>query len=354
MRVRISSFLACIVVACSLQAQRYHVSPIQAATTEGTSDNTFPWASSSMRRYQQIHSDMPSTTMRITTLGFRQNATTSTYTGTRTIDMELSMGRGVVYDRVQLTFDKNYVAGSKAMVIARKKINISGGATVDPGPCPFDGKLEIKLDVPYTYLPSDSLVWDVIIYSNIVLGNFGALDADACPTTLVSATSFGTGCTATGQVYAMSFVASGSDNGGTLGLLFSLSNGPVSAPVLMILGTQQLDLPVTGFCTNLYTDLLLVLPMGATDATGRWFEALVAPNPGAGSLSAQAITIDVGQAGFPLAATNRRTVTIPAPNTTKVLRVTRLTNTDNVPTATKAMFFSTSSVGYGLVTRFTY
>lgn len=345
--------LACSALVSAAVAQTYHISPVQSATTEGSSNNIFPWASGA-RRYQQIHSDMPTTPMRIVSIGFRHNATTSASTGTRTIDMEMSMGRGVGYDQVRLTFDANYVGASKMTVIARKTINMMGGATVSPGPCPFDPNLDVKLDAPYLHLPTDSLLWDVTIYSNTVSGTFQAMDADASSVTSATSTTFGTGCTATGRTSAMSLALAGADNGGVVGLLFTVANAPSTAPVIMIIGTTEIDVPIPGLCSNLYTDLLLLIPFGASSATGALAEALVAPNPGAGSLSAQALSIDVGQTGLPFVVSNRRTVTIPAANTTKVLKVTRLTNTDGNSAATKATLFTTSSIGYGLPTRFTY
>lgn len=109
-----------------------------------------------------------------------------------------------------------------------------------------------------------------------------------------------------------------------------------------------------------------MLPIGVANAAGDlnrsgasyFYDAaggtLLAPNPGAGTLYSQIFALDAGQSGIKLAGSNGLTLNIPAPNTTKKAEVTRLFNNRNGTSATSSAIFTTSSVGYGLVTRFVY
>ena len=56
--MRLPSLLALSLLAAPVVCQNTFVSPITAATVEGSSNNVFPFASSVVRRYQQIHGDL--------------------------------------------------------------------------------------------------------------------------------------------------------------------------------------------------------------------------------------------------------------------------------------------------------
>lgn len=57
-------------------------------------------------------------------------------------------------------------------------------------------------------------------------------------------------------------------SGNTRELSLLVNDGPVSAPGLLVIGTQQLALPIPGTSCSLHTDPLLLVPF-ATDAYGR-------------------------------------------------------------------------------------
>ena len=53
--------LSILLAPAGATSQSTIVSPTVAATTEGTSNNTYPFASAVVRRYQQIHGDIGGT-----------------------------------------------------------------------------------------------------------------------------------------------------------------------------------------------------------------------------------------------------------------------------------------------------
>lgn len=237
-----------------VQAQRYHVSPTVAATAEGSGSNAFPFTSTTQRRYQQIHSDLPKTSMRITAIGFRhgQSRTNITYTGSRMLDMEMVMGRSVAWNQASFIFDNNFVQSSKTKVIARKMINMKGATATNPGPSPFSPNLELKLDTPYVYVPvTGSIAWEITMYANSSTGSFGTLDADSSSGTLGSDVAYGTGCTATGRSSAVTHTTEIADRAGTLMMLFSARNCPANAPALLVLGSRRLGITIPGLCSQL-------------------------------------------------------------------------------------------------------
>ena len=83
-------------LAASLAAQGAIVSPVGSATVEGDSNNIFPFGQATARRYMQIHADLGTTPLVITKLTFRVNSptTATTYSGTRTHDIEVWNGFG--------------------------------------------------------------------------------------------------------------------------------------------------------------------------------------------------------------------------------------------------------------------
>lgn len=356
--------LAAVAFVPGLSAQKYHVSPVVATNQTGSSANAFPFTSTVVRRYQQIHSDMPAVTMSIKSIGWRHSAA-SAYTGMRTLDAEMWMGRSVPWNACSFYFDNNWVQNSKTLVVKRRTVVLTGATIVNPG---FDPSLSIKLDQPYIYIPvSGSLAWEIHVHSNVSSGSFGTIDSDNAASTTVRTSSYGSGCVAGGQTTAMQHSVVGADRQGSLILQLSARYCPANAPSLLVIGTKKLDLSVPGLCTNLYTDLLFVLPFGAADANGDLHRqggtyyygaaggVILAANPGAGTLYTQVFSLDTTQSGIALAGSNGVDLTLPAPNTAgKKVEVTRLFNNSGGTTAKMSAVFYTSSMGNGLPTRFEY
>jgi hypothetical protein len=358
------SALLALTLGLSAGAQNTIVSPVAAATVEGNTQNNFPWNSTTVRRYMQIHDDIGGTPKLITKISFRVGQSTTNALGVRTIDMELFMGHGPNYPNWSYTFANNYV-GAPMQVMPRQNVVFGPtGQAVNPGPNPFTNQ-DLMLTTPFPYNGVGSCIWEAVIHANptAVGGSFLATDADVSSTTSGTAgTITGTGCIATGRAAAMTHTITHADMGGLYLLNVSVGNGPSTAPLLWALGTSNPNLAVPGLCTNVLTDLLIILFAGSTDAAGALTTAtptrstIVTPNSiGGATLFSQVHAIDMGRPDpIPVTNSNGRTFVVPMPNTTQVNKTTRLLNSAGGTTATEAIFFNTSTIGHALVTQFTY
>lgn len=138
---------------------------------------------------------------------------------------------------------------------------------------------------------------------------------------------------------------------------------------MLAVGTSNPNLAVPGLCASLLTDLGLVLPIGMTDATGAIGEqnsannyfpsegsTFVVPNsiPGLVVYSLVRVQETLGSNAIPVINSNGRSITMPTSSMTHTVSVSRLFNNLGGTTATRGMFVNTTTLGYGLVTRFTY
>src|SRR5262245_47688978 len=139
--------LSLSLLSCSLPAQGTIVSPAAAATAEGQGSNAFPWTTTTALHYLQIHSDLGSTARLFKKIAGRQNGTTTVFTGTRAIDMELYVGESVAWNQAQFTFAKNYV-GTRTQVVTRQVLNF--GPFTAGTPAPFEFGVPFSTPVPYS------------------------------------------------------------------------------------------------------------------------------------------------------------------------------------------------------------
>ena len=353
-----------LLIAAQVLAQGSIVSPIVSATAEGSSANAFPFSSAVVRRYMQIHGDLGTTPQLFKKLRFRPSAPTAatTYTGTLALDVELYMGQSNGVDKASMFFKNNYVL-PPTTAIARKIVNMGPqGLVTPPGPIPFNTAMELVLDAPFLYTGTKACVWELVVYSNTISGSFQTVDADSV--THVSGVSAitGTGCIATGQTAAMAHTMSAVDSSGILALNFTVTAAPASAPILAAIGISNPNLPVFGLCSNLYTDLLAVLPIGSASATGAitttesGASTLFLPNLyGGATLYTQCHAPDLTRVDpIPVCNSNGRSIVLPMPNLTKVINACRIFNNAGGTTATQGVYFTTSTIGYALPTEFVY
>ncbi len=356
------SALTVAVAVASPRAQNTFVSPVTAATSEGPSNNGFPFNSVTQRRYMQIHGDTTQQPMAIRSVAWRANGG-SAGGGPTTFDLEMFMGLALAWDRVSYVISNNYVA-PPTRVVARRSVNL-GPSIGGTGPTPFS--FGIALDAPYPYAGGLPLVWEVHVHAGA--GGLGLADADASTATTATSSLTGTGCTANGAVAPMTQLLHATDMGGTLFLGVASIHAPPSALSFWAIGTQNLNVQLPGMCSAVLTDLAIVLPLGLSTATGElgasnvagsWIPggptAFALPNIVPGALFySQVHALDVGST-FPIAIANSegRSVVIPSSNTTRVVRVTRLFNNFGGTSEPNAVAFAGSTVGYGIVTQFTY
>ncbi|MBI5850853.1 MAG: hypothetical protein HZB39_07470 [Planctomycetes bacterium] len=305
------SALAIPFLASAAAAQLPFISPTTANGAEASSNNIFPFANTTIRRYQQIHGDLPQTILSVSRLAFRFNTPTAvtTYTGTRAIDMEMDMGNGPAsYADYSRTMSNNF-SGPITTVVARRIVNWGPqGTSVSPGPQSFATNMDITLDAPYLWIPiSPTLTWEARIFGNPATGTFAVLDAGSITT--ASATTVGTGCVCTGRTTAQTASISVADMQGYLGFAIGTTNGTPSSQVYSAIGFSNPNLPIPGLCANSHTDLTFLIANGVTSA-------------------------------------------VPAANTTRVAQVSRMFDSSGTTTSTDGLVFTTSTLGYGLPVEF--
>lgn len=363
MRTSLSLAVLAFPLAATLPAQGTVVSPLSCIGVEGDSSNTFPFVSTTPRRYLQMHGDLGATPRVITKIGFRVGASTLSFPGTRTHDIELYMGeaRPTALALPDLDFDANYAA-PKTTVLPRQLVTFGPtGQSVSPGPNPFDPTLEITLAVPFVYSGTAPLIWEVAYFGSTTSGgSTSSLDADGSTSTTATSTITGTGCMATGATSLMTHAYTVNDSAGTLLMNGTITNGPPNALAFMAIGFSDPNLAFPGLCANVHTDALLVQFLGMTSATGSFTGdnptgAIIVPNAWTGvPVHTQALAFDpLAMSLLPIVVSNARVSTVPAAGTAQVNLVTRLWS--NVGgTAVTSAAFGTSTVGYGLATQFTH
>ncbi len=355
--------LVLFALAASLAAQNTTVSPVSCVGVEGDSSSTFPFDTNTPRRYLQMHADLGATPMLITKIGFRVGASTLTFPGTRTHDLEVYMGEALsgAIALPSLVFDANY-ATAKTTVLPRQLVTFGPtGTSTSPGPNIFDPTLEITLATPFAYSGTAPLIWEVAYFGSTTSGgSTSSLEADASTSTTATSTITGIGCIATGETSPMTHAYTINDSRGTLAMNGTITNGPANAIALMAIGFSNPNAPVPGLCSNLYTDAVFVQFLGLTSATGSFTAdtpagAIITPNNAVGlAVYTQAFVIDpLSAAPLPLVASNGRSATVPAAGVAQVNQVTRLWSNVGGTTASTAAF-GTTVVGYGLATQFTW
>jgi hypothetical protein len=353
--------------ALSQQPAATIVSPAAATAAEGADENNFPFndntiAPGGARRYMQLHGDLGGFKI-ITRLAFRQNASTVNFTGTRTIDLEMFMGSGRFVELASFVFAQNYI-GTPIRTIARKIINMGPqGQAVSPGPNSFNANMFLVLDAPFAYSGSTALAWEVVVYSSALMGgSFNFMDADQSSGTTAATAITGVGCTATGRAAPMTHIATYRDQGGILLANFTVTNGPSNAPTLLSMGNTNPNAAFPGFCSNIYDNATVIFLIGVTNGAGSiatdhaGSATFVFPNTVAGAtLFTQAHSLDPGRPNpVKVSNSNGRSGVVPARNTMKVVNVARIFNNVGGTTAIEGVFFADLTIGYGLVTQFTF
>lgn len=339
------------------------VSPVANNGVEGSQANAFPWTSATPKHYMQIHSDIGGTPKVITKIAGRPNGNTTGFTGTRSLDIEVYMGDSVPYNSCSFVIANNYI-GARSAVLTRQVVNCGPFTAGTPAPFEFG----IPLTTPYVYSGANSLAWEMLQYANTATGTApSSTDTENSSLATATSTVTGTGCIASGQTAAMIHTVTAADVAGLFTFGFYVDRAPANAPTVLYIGASNPNLSVFGLCGNLYTDLLISLPLGQSDANGYIGSlsgttkiaggpcTILVPNtfPGA-TVYTQVHSIDVGSTSLlPIANSDGRATVVPTPTLTKVTKVSRIFS-NGATTDVNAHFFNTTSVGYGAVVEFTY
>jgi hypothetical protein len=356
--------IAALLWSAAALTQTVLVSPAATANAEGTGSNAFPWTSTTPRRYLQLHGDLGNAPRVITRLSFRVDAAAQTYVGTRTHDIELYMGEGVPALQPRFRFDDNYL-GPRTLVIPRTTVTFGPqGQSQLPGPSSFTG-MDLVLVTPFHWSGTNSLVWEVVYHGQVgatgLVGTYSNCDAEQGTLTWGTSAVTGSGCIASGQSEAMAHTLASYDVGGTLLLNATVFAAPADAPCLLALGIADPTLALPGLCGLARTDASLVLPIGSADALGRISTdhpaaaTFILPNVLAGLvLHSQVLALDaVRPDPIRVCLSDGRAALLPSSDLTRRPAIARVFNSVGGTTASEGAFFP-STVGCGLVTRFTF
>lgn len=302
--------IAPVLLATALAAQSFHHQPPGYGDVEGNSSSGIPFSYLSARVQQLDASRIGQALPTISALTWRRDRLVGTTATARTVDVTILMGKGDL-GTFTATFANNWLAPPTTVYASRP--TALPDITVRPTlpPAPFD--VSIALDAPHAYDGVDSLLWEVLV-DNGVTGTY-SLDWVSAATNTAggTTTALGTGCTTPNGT--MSLTTSFSADVTDLRLTFSTLRAPATAPLTLLLGLADPDLPLPGLCANLRSDATLALPLGTSSATGTLSNVLFTL-PWNGALAglplfSQVAAPDASQVGFPVALSNGRESPLP-------------------------------------------
>jgi hypothetical protein len=238
------------------------------------------------------------------------------------MNVEFRLGHGAI-NRFACRFNENYL-GAPTVAYTRKPTNLPdwtmrvGSGAVEPW------SLRLPLDVAWSYDGVRDLVWEVVWDGSTATGSYTTDRASGSGSVFSSSTGtvIGTGCTATGRTSAFSLTTIGYTHltNGLMRLRVSASNAPSTAPLTLMADAVNSNLTVPGLCATVIALPVLQVALGTSSATGAlaaldlhlpWLPALQTT-----PVYLQAITVDPGQPGLPLALTQGRRQQWPAAPTT--------------------------------------
>ena len=325
-----SAILSSIALGTALSAQAF-TSPAGYVTTEGSSNHDYILFRYSDLRWQQLDAtsigQAPTPIQRIS---WRRDgvAAANTAWAARTLDVGVHLSNAVTPGAISESFDANY-SGTPVLAFASRPVNLPDW-TQPPAaaPAPFD--FNLQLDAPWVYMGTEPFLWEVRVTNNVTATNYGN-DFQSIPGSTGSSntgTAVGTGCVATGRTAAMALACSAKNQFTRFRLGYGLTNAPASTPAILFIDGTNSNLTIPGLCSTLVALPTLQLPMGNTDAAGALSTFSIENIPFQQStvgvtLFSQAVAVDVGQAGLPIAVSNGRSNVFPATPATPCL-VTRV------------------------------
>lgn len=335
---------SCIAVAQSTSL----VSPATLATTEGNSNNTFPFYRPF--HYMQIHGDLRGKVMVMKGLSFRRDGNLSSNYAGRTIEIEVWFGNSDL-SKISNTYASNFT-GTKTNVVKKAQFNAPAWPKPPSKPAAFNFNIPFNNGL-FIYTGANDLAWEWVTHSTTATGTYPA-DAHAQYGTLNGrSTRTGTGCIATGQTRAMNLYGYFTTYRGPDRVRFYnyCYYGVATAAGAFLVGptNPNLPFPVCG-PQRLYTDASLAIPATAnasgymttgTSITIPWNAAFVGA-----SLYSQAYTADANKGPLPVSVSNGLQTIVPAlaPLPGAYARIYSY----NAPGATTG----TIGKGYAVVTRF--
>ncbi len=226
----------------------------------------------------------------------------------RTLDMELVMGEGDLATATS-NFDGNYTAGTKTVVISRKRVSFPDWQAAPAlAPQSESNWAILWLDSQWSYLGKQAtgtdLVWEVRVWANDQAGKSYPMDADPVVLSVMQGATGSTGnssCVTTGQTRGMNNHVEFFNHGTKMSSAFDISRAAPNSPATMLLGTTAQSIAIGGLCSTLELIPVTDVFMGNTDGTGFAFLSIdpIAYNTSliGQSFYSQAVALDNTQPG---------------------------------------------------------
>lgn len=268
------------------------VSPVLYTNCEAPSGNIYPFGNTQVPfRYVQVHDDVPAP-MVIQAIAFRHSAATGVIPA-HTITMDAWMSTATTTaGTMSTTFDSNHGL-DKIQVVTNRTYNVPA---YDPFELPGLFVIDYPLDVPFVYLGTGSLCWEVQVTAKTLTTQFfydycGSL-APTSNNPALAANRAGNGCLSTGRTAAMGLAPTSAMNWpGAMGALtLTGSNMLASGAGFLTVGFSHtlwntIPLPAviptssgapSGTCTA-YAEVLVANLVQATAAGGATFTFAFTP-----------------------------------------------------------------------------
>lgn len=338
--ISIRTISACTaLLAAPLASQASYVSPPHAVGVEGNSSSGVTFTNASTRTMQADANLQNAKLPILRSMSFRRNAGAQTTATSRMVDVQIDMGfKAATFTN---TFDSNYAAMTRRTVFTKKNISLPDWTAAPPTPADFD--LTIKFDTPFVNDVTKTVLWDVMCTNNTGGGTYSMDWMSAAPsiTRGERPSELGTGCTTPNGTFAFTFTTEADATNITL--RYGFTNAASSTPALAIVGSMDPNVNA-GLCANLRADLLFLIPIGASDASGTL--SVNSQIPWSASLAglqlfAQGLSVDPSQTGLPIALSNGIRTTTPyvigGTTASTAFKIDRLwTNSGQGPTGTRS------------------
>jgi hypothetical protein len=243
-----------IALATTITAQIRIYSPAPLGHHLGMNTTGYPFGYTSIKKmtYQQVHGDLPKTTL-FKNLAWRPNSSTASH-GKFTATLTLTFGtKGPTPDNATTTFSTNLGANPTVVI---KNTQVSIGAYTKPPQPPGAFVYKLPLSQTYVYNGNGTFCWECRVHNHTAPTNlyFDLYQSQSAPTLRPG----GWGCTASGATAPASLT--GTISGTTINL--SASNMPTAGNSMLLVGLNPtpLDLTPLGAPCSLRTDILALLP----------------------------------------------------------------------------------------------
>jgi hypothetical protein len=228
--------------------------------------------------YMEVHTTWRGQSRVLTNARFRRawNYASNTTAVKRTAVVTLNVGDGD-NTKFTTTFSTNFIGGKFTTVFPTTTVNMPDWTT-KTGLMPDVWTLTLPFTTKFVHTGKADFVWEIFYDKPSVTTTSTGYQADRSSSYGNNTSSprqsdyitYGTGCTATGRTSAMSnrlvFYNAGSTN--PMQLQVTATNNPSSQSLTLAVGFQSANLTIPGWCTQVFVNPLIFLPLGTTNSSG--------------------------------------------------------------------------------------